>query len=300
MATNIYSIMGATGNIGHIVTEELLKRGHEVRALGRNQEKLAALESKGAKVYPVEFNNSTSLAEAFQGATAVFSFIPAFYGADDFGAYQDLVGEAILAALSKTGVSHVLNLSSIGAHLDKGTGPVVGLHRHEERLNTLEDVNLLHLRPMYFMENQFWAIPLIKSEGINGSTLRGDLPIPVVATRDIGKKAASFLDRLDFNGISEFDFVGPEEVTLERFTSVLGKAIGKPDLRYVQFPYEEQRKAMLASGMKASIVDLLIELDRSFNEGKIKLTQGLNEDHKGSTTIEKFAEVFASVFAEAN
>jgi uncharacterized protein YbjT (DUF2867 family) len=300
MAKNIYSIMGATGNIGEVLTDKLIKNGHEVRALGRNKDKLTVLQSKGAKICPVKFDNEASLAEAFQGATAVFSFIPPSFDADDFGAQQDRVGEAIVAALTKAKIKYVLNLSSVGAHLKKGTGPIQGLQRHEERLNSLKGVNILHLRPVYFMENQFLSIPLIKSEGINGSPLRSDLPIPVVATRDIGAKASIFLDRLDFKGINEFEFVGPDEVTLEKFTSVLGKSIGKAGLRYVQFPYEEAKKAMLSSGMKPSIVDLLMEMDRSYNEGKILPTQEINKDHQGSTTIEQFAQVFAAAYRESS
>jgi len=300
MPKNIYTIMGATGNIGEVLTDKLIKNGHEVRVLGRNKDKLTALQTKGAKTYPLKFDSEASLAEAFQGATAVFSFIPPFYEADDFGAQQDRVGEAIVAALTKAKIKYVLNLSSIGAHLKMGTGPIQGLQRHEERLNSLKGVNILHFRPVYFMENQFLSIPLIKSEGINGSPLRSDLPIPLVATQDVGAKAAIFLDKLDFKGVSEFEFVGPDEVTLEKFTSVLGKAIGMEDLRYVQFSYEEAKRAMLSSGMKPSTVDLLIEMDRSYNEGKILPTQEINKDHQGSTTIEQFAQVFAAAYRVTN
>ena len=108
------------------------------------------------------------------------------------------------------------------------------------------------------------------------------------------------MDKLDFKGVSEFEFVGPDEVTLEKFTSVLGKAIGMEDLRYVQFSYEEAKRAMLSSGMKPSTVDLLIEMDRSYNEGKILPTQEINKDHQGSTTIEQFAQVFAAAYRVTN
>ncbi len=296
MAKRTYAVMGATGQIGRVLSEEFLKRGHEVRALGRDRGRLAALQAKGAEPYAVAFDQAASLAAAFRGASAVFSFIPPSYEENDYGAYQDRVGEAIVAALTKAGTTHVVNLSSIGAHLPEGTGPIKGLYRHEKRLETIAGLNVLHLRPHYFMENQLWAIPTIKGQGINGSPLRGDLPIPMVATRDIGLKAAALFNRLAFRGRTVFEFVGPRPVTLTEVTAVLGQAIGKPDLRYVQVPYEEVRKAMLASGMKPSFVDLFIEMERASNEERLVPTQALGPDHKGTTTIEEFARVFAEAY----
>lgn len=290
------AVMGATGQIGHVLVEELLKFGHTVRALGRDMKKLKILETKGAKVYPVVFEDARALSEAFQGTDAVFSLLPPSYGADDFGAYQDKVGEAIVAALTKTKVSRVLNLSSLGANVSKGAGPVNGLHRHETRLNQMQGLNVLHLRPGYFMENLFWSIPLIKAQGINGGAIRGDIPIGMVATQDIARKAAELLHRLEFVGNSVYEFVGPKEITLEQATACIGKAIGKPDLKYVTFSYEDARQGMFSSGMKASITGLLVEMAQAFNEGRIRPTQPLTPDHKGPTSFDGFAKGIAEAY----
>ena len=83
---------------------------------------------------------------------------------------------------------------------------------------------------------------------------------------------------------------------MQEATSVLGKAIGKPDLKYVQFPYEEAEKAMGATGMKPDIVGLIIEMNRSLNEGLIRPTQPMTPDHLGRTSIEQFADEFAAAF----
>ena len=138
-----------------------------------------------------------------------------------------------------------MNLSSIGAELPGGTGPIAGLYRQEQRLNQITGLNILHLRPCSFMENQFWSIPIIKASGINGSASPGNYPMPMVATKDIGEKAADFLEHLNFKGKEAFDFAGPQEYTLVEVTAALGKAIGKPDLAYVQFSLEDAKKGML-------------------------------------------------------
>ena len=293
MPKRTYAVVGATGQIGHVLVEELLKQDHVVRAIGRNKTKLSALEFKGAEVHAISLDNASALAKVFERASAVFSLIPPGYDADDFGAYQDQAGETIAAAIEQAKVTHVVNLSSIGAQLSEGTGPIKGLHRHEKRLNAIPGLNVLHLRPAYFMENQLWSIPTIKQHGINGSPLRGDLPIPMIATCDIGAKAAELLDRLDFQGVSVVELVGPKPVTLNEATAILGRAIGKPDLNYVQFSYTDAEKAMVGMGMKPSIVSLMIEMQRSSNEGRVA-PEG--KPIQGTTSFETFAESFAKAY----
>ncbi len=296
MTKRSFAIMGATGQIGRVVTERLLERGHEVRALGREAKKLDALRAKGAKTSPLKFDDGNALAETFRGTTAVFTMIPPAYDVEDYGRWQDRVGEATVAALKKAGTAHVVDLSSIGAHLAEGTGPIKGLHRQEKRLEGLPGLSVLHLRPSWFMENFLWSIPPIREHGVNGSALRGDLKLPMVSTKDIGERAADLLDRLDFRGRSVLEFAGPRPVVLIEATTVLGKAIGKPDLKYVQFPYPEAERAMIGAGMKPNFAALILEMDRALNEGKIEPTQTPGPENRGKTTIEEFAKVFARAY----
>jgi hypothetical protein len=118
----------------------------------------------------------------------------------------------------------------------------------------------------------------------------------MVATRDIGGKAAEFLDRLDFKGKSAFEFGGPKNVTLKEAAAILGGAVGKPDLSYVQFSYGDARKGMVDSGMRPGMADLMIEMNRAFNEGRLEPTQKLDDGHRGATTLEEFAADFAEAF----
>jgi len=291
-----YAVMGATGHIGKVVTERLLRAGYQVRVMGRSADRLKGLMGQGAISHPGAFDDTDVLAGAFRGVDAVFAMIPPDYTTGNFLAYQDRVGSAIARAVQTTGLPSVVNLSSIGAQLSEKNGPIRGLHKQEIRLNDIKELRVVHLRPGYFMENLLWSIPTIQSLGINGSPLKGDLPVPMVATRDIGAKAAEFLADLQFRGQTAFEFVGPKPVTMQEATSALGKAIGKPDLKYVQFPYEEAEQAMLAAGMKPDVVGLFIEMDRCLNDGLIRATQPMTRDHLGSTSIEHFAEEFAAAF----
>lgn len=299
MSKRTYAVLGATGHIGHVLTGKLLEKGHAVRALGRDEKKLAGLKAKGAQVSSAAFDDAAALTEAFKGADGVFVLIPPSYGADDFSNFQDRTGEAIVQAISNSGVKYVVNLSSIGAELPSGTGPIAGLYRQEQRLNKLSGVNILHLRPSSFMENEYWSLPLIKGQGFNGSANPADFPLPRVATQDIGEKAAELLDQLNFKGHGFLDFTGPKEYSMKEMTAALGKAIGKPDLAYVQFSLEDVKKGMLGNGMKPGIVDLMIEMYKAGGEGKLHPNQTLTGEHRGKTTVEEFAKGFAAVYSQS-
>jgi uncharacterized protein YbjT (DUF2867 family) len=299
MAKFTFAIMGATGHIGHYLTEELLKKGHKVRALGRDAHKLQELKTKGAEILSGDFTDSAFLSKAFKGCRAVFSFIPPGYNADDMEVFRDRTAEATVQALAKTKISHVINLSSIGANLSTATGPIKELHRQEERLNLIPNVNVLHFRPGFFMENLLGYIQSIKSSEIINSALKADLPMPMVATRDIALKIAEFFDALKFTGSSVFEFVGPRDITMAEATKVIGKAIGKSDLKYMQLPYQQAEEEMIASGMKHHIAKLMVEMQRAFNEGKIIHTQQLTAKHRGKTTIEEFAKIFSQIYHSA-
>lgn len=290
MAKTTYAIMGATGHIGQFLVETLLNNGDRVHAIGRDKNKLQSLNKKGAEIFSVaSFDDSTALTKAFAGCEAVFSFIPPNYQEANFEIYQDKVGEAIKEAVINNGISFVLNLSSIGAHLEQGTGPIKGLHRHEQRLNAIPSLNVLHLRPGYFMENLNWSIPLLKKHGIIGTAVRSDLPIPMIAARDIGLKSAEFLQLLKFKGYTVFEFIGPKGVTMDEAAVAIGRAIGKPDLKYRQFSFQEVEKGMLEAGMKMNAAHLLLEMYKSINEEKLALTQNMTPEHLGKTTIDEFA-----------
>jgi len=297
--TRTYAVMGATGHIGKVVAERLLDTGSRVHVIGRDADRLKGLVGQGAIPYAGAFDDAEMLTNAFKGADGVFAMIPPDHHAPDHLAFQDRVGSAIVRGLQATRVQYVVNLSSIGAHLKEKTGPVLGLHHQETRINNLSNLHAVHIRPTYFLENLLMSIPPIQSLGINGSPLRGDLPIPMVATRDIGAKAAAFLLDLQFQGHAAFEFFGPRPFTMQEATTILGRAIGKPELKYVKFAYEVAEEAMVGAGLSPDYARLLIELDRSFNEGLIRPTQPMTQDHLGTTGIEHFAKEFASAFRAA-
>ena len=300
MENKTFAVTGATGNIGSVLAETLLSRGYQVRAIGRSKDRLQSLVEKGAEPWVGSIDDADFLNRAFTGVDAVFTMIPPNATAENFRAYQNQIGEALAAAIKNAGVTEAVNLSSIAGHLAEGTGPIKGLHDNEERLNGLDNLNVVHLRPGFFMENLLFGIDVIKNMGVNGSGLDPQVALPMIATRDIAATAADLIASGDFTGKSVRELLGERDLTMPEATTVIGKAIGKEDLKYVQFPYENVRQAMLGLGMSANVVDEMIEMYRGMNEGIVRPSEARSADNTTPTTIEEFAEtVFAPAYNRA-
>ena len=283
------TIMGASGKTGRAAAEALLKQGKKVRVIARSKDHLKTLIDRGAEAAIGNATDANFLASAFHGSDAVYTLIPPDVTHPDFPAYQDQIGEAIIKGIETSGVSHVVFLSSVGADRATGTGPIAGLHRQEKRLAAVPGLNVLSLRPAYFFENHFMSLPLIKHQGINGSAMAGTYGFAQIATSDIGAEAARALHARDFTGSAMRELLGPRDLSLDEATRIIGAAIGKPDLTYVQFPYEAALDAMVSGGLSKSLATLYVEMSKAFNEGLVKPVAGRNTRNTTPTRFEDFA-----------
>src|SRR5512139_4057679 len=150
----MYTILGATGNVGRKISDILIKNGQKVRLIARSIDRLRTFVGKRAEAFVGDAIDTEFLVKAFTGSDAVFTILPSNIKAENGFAYADKIGASIARALTLAKVKYVVNLSSVGAELTEGAGPIVGLHRQEERMNKIKGLNVLHLRAAFFMENQ--------------------------------------------------------------------------------------------------------------------------------------------------
>ena len=288
------AITGATGNIGSKITSDLLSKGQHVRCIARTADNLQNFAAKGAEIAAISLDHTDALAKELTGVDAFFAMIPPHYQAQDFRAYQNAIGTSIASAIEAAGVKYVINLSSQGADLTEKTGPIKGLRDQEQRLNKMNDVNILHLRPTYFMENLLANIDMIKQMNIMGSAIRGDMKIPMIATQDIAKFSAERLLKKDFSGITVNDLLGQKDLSMNEAAEIIGNKIDKPGLKYVQFSYEDTEKALVDMGFSTDVAKLFIEMSQAFNDGLINTPR--TRENTTDTPFEDFAEVFAKIF----
>ncbi|RJG14154.1 NAD-dependent epimerase/dehydratase family protein [Pseudomonas cavernicola] len=289
------TVMGATGHTGKRITELLLQAGEQVRALGRSESKLAGLARAGAQVLAGDPTDAAFLTKAFRGADAVYTLLPYEVQTIDYHAAQKAQGEAIVKALHDSGTRHVVALSSVGADLPSGTGPIVSLHAQEARLRGLEGANVLILRAGALFENFYGALGFIKEQGINGDAVAADVAIPMIATRDIAEVAAKALRDRNWSGVVVRELLGPRDLTYAEATRILGARLGKPDLAYVQLSYTELVEALQQAGFSENLASLSAELAQAFNERRVKSREGRKPESTTPTRFEDFVEELASV-----
>jgi len=288
-------IFGASGNTGGAAAAHLLKAGKKVRVVGRQREKLAALAKAGAETCVGDVENAGFVREALSGAEAAYVLIPPNFATDDFRAYQTRIIDAAVSGIEATGVRHVALLSSLGAQHSEGTGPIVGLHRFEERLKKLPGLNALFVRAGMFMENSLMGMGTMKAQGIYTAAMPAETAIPFIAAADIGSYAGSRLEKLDFSGTSAVHLIGPKSVSQTELVATLGKAIGKP-IRYMEVTLADVEREMKRSGLQADLAALYIEMLQGAGKGLL-----MPEDSglivPVTTTLETFAnQVFAPAF----
>lgn len=295
----MYAIIGASGNTGSVVAEKLLAGGKKVRAIGRNASHLERLASRGAEAFIADAADAAALTKAFDGAAGVYVMVPPNPAAPDVQTYQEQVSDALVAAIEKASVPKAVMLSSIGADKPEKTGPVVGLHRLEQKLNGIARLDAVYLRAGYFMENLLSQIGVIRKYGMLAGPVRPDLPLPLIATRDIGAAAAELLLKLEFTGKEPRELLGQRDVSYAEVTRIVGKALGAT-LSYAQLPDGQLREALVQMGMSRSMADLLLEMAGSLNSGYMAPLEPRSPGNTTPTSIEAFiAEVFVPRFRTA-
>lgn len=293
----MYTVIGATGNIGSVIVKRLLEKGEKVRAVGRHTARLQPLVQKGAEAFIGDVGDVEAMTRALQDARAAFLMLPPGMTSPDYRADQDRESTAIANAVRNAGLQYAVNLSSYGAQAAAGTGPILGLHRAEQKLNAVEKLNVLHLRPGYFMENHLAAISMIQMMGLYGGAVKADLPITMIATRDVGAYAAERLLKLDFKGKQTQELLGERDLTLNEVTAAIGKGLQKPDLRYAQFPYDQVQKVLVQMGTPAKTAAYFIEMFEGINDGIVVPAEARSAENTTATSIETFVkEVFVPAY----
>jgi uncharacterized protein YbjT (DUF2867 family) len=289
------AIMGAAGHTGRSVCEKLLAEGQRIRAIGRHARKLEDLRRRGAEIAVGDAGDAGFLASALRGTDAVYAMVPPDLTAPDIRAHYARFGDSIGEAAHAAGIRRMVFLSSLGADVSSGTGPILGLHDLEGRFTQL-GLDLLILRPGYFYDNFYSVLGLIRHQGINGGAIEPEVPVPMTATCDIGAAAGEALSSGAFCGTTVCELLGPRDYTMAEATRILGERIGRPDLGYVRFADSDFASALAQMGFSGGMAAAFLEMSRAFNAGIVRSLQGRNERTTMPTSFEDFSLELADAY----
>lgn len=292
-----YIITGSAGHISKPLTTQLVQAGHHVTVITSSDAKKSAIEQSGAKAAVGSVTDAAFLSRIFTGADAVYLMVPGDFSAPDMLAHQKKVSNSYIAALKASGVKYVVLLSSIGAHLRHGAGPIDGLGYLEEELSKL-NVHVKILRPSYFYYNLHSMGGMLRHAGIIGSNFGGGSePIALTHTDDIAAVAAKHLLALNFEG-QTVEYIVSDERPSADIARVLGTAIGKPQIPWVQFSDEDALNGMLQAGLGEDLAKRYVEMGRAFREGRATEDYVKHKPSFGKVKLEDFAEEFKAVYAQ--
>jgi uncharacterized protein YbjT (DUF2867 family) len=285
----MYVILGATGNTGSIIAENLLKAGKQITVVGRDASKLEKFTAQGAIAAIGDMTDAAFLTKTFKGATTIYALIPPNFAASDWATYRQEVIDCTMSALTGSSVKNIVLLSSIGAHLPEGMGPIGGLYKLEQALKTIKGLNVKALRAGFFMENMYGSVGMIQHMGINGSSVRADIKTPMVHTRDIAAVATKHLLALDFTGFSVEYVAGAADLSFAESTAIIGKVL-KKDLPYVVFDRESELNGMLQAGLPQTIAEGYSEMNNGLNTLDYYGDYVRTTENTTPTTVEWFVE----------
>lgn len=293
-----------TGSLGHIsqpLTQELVEKNHAVTVISSNPDKQTDIQTLGATAAIGSLEDVAFLTATFTGADAVYCMVPPNNYFDqnlDLTGYYRRLGHNYAQAIKQSGVKRVVNLSTIGAHLNKGNGLLIGAHDVQNILNELPpDVAITHLRPTSFYYNLYGYADMIKSQDLIAANYGADDIVPWVSPIDIAAAAAEELVTL-LKG-RKVRYVASEELTCHETARILGTAIGKPDLKWIIISDEQMLKSLKAAGMNPDIATGLVEMYGSLHSGLLAEDYYRNRPARiGTVKLTDFAREFAAAFQQ--
>lgn len=262
----MYVVAGVTGNTGKVAANTLLDRGHKVRVIVRDAAKAQAFAARGAEVAVADLGDEAALTRALQGAKGAYLLIPPNPTSQSFRAYQAQAAKAFAGALRAAKVPHVVLLSSVGADIPSGTGPIAGLYEAEKLLRALPDTKATFLRAGFFTENLASSFSALE-HGILPTFMPAKAPMEMIATRDIGELAASLL--LEGTSAPEIVQLAGAAVTTEEAAEIVSKIVGKP-IRVQEAPLDALVPTLTGFGISADVAGLYREMYEAFGSGRIQ------------------------------
>ena len=297
------TLTGSLGNISKPLAIELVQKGHEVTVISSKAERQQEIEAIGAKAAIGTIEDADFLTATFKGADVVY--LMETTGAHRFMDHNfDLmaaisrIGHNYKQAVEQSGVKHVVHLSSIGAHMEKGNGLLAFHYNVEKTLSELPaDVSIKFMRPVGFYYNMLAFIPTIKAQGAIFSNYGGDDKEPWVSPVDIAAVIAAEMEQ-PFAGRT-IRYIASEELSPNEVAAILGEAIGKPDLKWVAITDEQMLQGMIGMGMNPGIAKGLVEMNAGRRGGVLYEDYNQHRPILSKTKLKEYAKEFAAVYNKA-
>jgi uncharacterized protein YbjT (DUF2867 family) len=285
------------GNIGRVVTQQLLEAGENVVIISRHPSKVADMVKQGAELIEGSIDDAAVLDKALKGADELFWLTPFGFDQLDYVNWGRQLGQLAAGAVKTHGIQRVVLISSVGSQHESGVGPIA-CSASIERAFAEAAPNVTSLRAGSFMENFLSNVGMIAATGTIFAPLPAKKKFPRVATRDVAAKSVEALRDLNWTGFRIVGVHGPEDLDMTRAAHIIGEGIGRP-VKYVEVTVEQAKFGMLDAGLPPHIVELLGDMYTGFIEGRMERAEPRTAETTTPTTLLEFARQVLKPAVEA-
>ncbi len=290
-------ITGSTGHISKPLTQTLTAAGHDVTVVTSSAARKADIEALGAKAAVGSLTDAAFVTATLRGADSAYLMMPPDLTVSDLLGHQKAISNAYAQAVKDSGIKRIVLLSSIGAHIGQGTGPIDGSAYFERTLSPLAGSVSIHvLRPGFFYYNLLGQIGMIKGSGIMGTSQPADFRHVLVHPVDIAAAAAKAVATTGTPGIAVEYIASDDTHTWAEITAAIGTAIGQPALPYVEFTDEQLKGGLEQAGLPQPMAATFTQMNKALREGVIFEDYKKQTPTYGKVKLEDYAREFATIY----
>ncbi|MFL5814235.1 MAG: SDR family oxidoreductase [Bdellovibrionia bacterium] len=280
-------VLGATGNVGSPLVEELLRRGVPVRAAVRNiPDPAPARAGKGSQKAPIEYVkfdyfDADTYEKAFEGVTALYLLTPVVPSP------QGLV-QALVDAAKRAGIRKIVRQSAYGADRNSTNVRLIRWHQDCEKVIEQSGIPYVILRPTGFFQNYLSYADDISRAGVFHLALGSDRSTYIDA-RDVARVAAVTLIENGHEG-RKYNLTGPQALSNEDIADVLSLVTGD-QIKFVPISDEVERRNLIEDGTPDWLAEGLVEMHRLWRaENSAQVLPTVREiTGQDASPFEKFA-----------
>jgi len=259
------AITGASGQLGQLVVEELLKTvaADQLVAIVRNPSKIKAFSERGVQVRAASYEDKTALVQALRGVEKLLLISSSEVG------QRAVQHHNVIEAAKEAGVKLIAYTSLL--HADSSPLGLADEHIATEEMLKQSGIPFVLLRNGWYTENYLASVPPALQHGaFIGSTGEGKI---ASATRADYAAAAAKVMTLDNQAGKVYELAGDHGWTLSELTAELTKQSGTTVV-YQNLPEADFKAALLGAGLPEGLAAMLANSDAGASKG------GLFEDSR--------------------
>ncbi|MCA6091918.1 NAD(P)H-binding protein [Streptomyces sp. SCA3-4] len=248
-------VTGATGKVGRVLVDRLLRTGQRVRALTRNPE--GAHLPDAVEVVAGDLTELTGVATALDGVNGVYFLSGAL---DPERAIQQ--ARAFVKLAADAAARRIVDLSGLAVTVRR-PGSYEMLRDVEEVIEA-SGLEWTHIRPGEFASNKLdmWGAS-IRAESTVRSAFPNALGVPLHEA-DIAEVAAAALLSEGHAG-QAYSLSGPQQLTQREQASAIAEGLGRP-LTFEPLTYGQARAAYITAGMPWDVAEYLLGYQAEYAE----------------------------------